>query len=143
MEGRGTVWTPFRIAHSRKKKYLDCVLCYSKRWSGDSVIGILMRSWAGQPRGCVSVYGNGSVLFSSPELPDRPWIPSYLLLNRYRLFFAGKRPELKLITRLRLMSKLTTRASSPLPHMSSFLSQGYLYLYLASMIPRITLLLRF
>lgn len=86
------------------------------------MIGIVMRPWAGQPRGFVSVYGTGSLLLSSPELPDRLWNPSYLLLNRYRLFFVGKRPELKLITHPLLMSRLTTnRTTAPLPHMPSFL----------------------
>lgn len=99
------------------EEVLGLFLYYSKRWSGVSVIGIVMRPWAGQPRGCVSVCGTGSLLFSSPELPGRLWNPSYLLLNMYRLFFVGKRPGMKLITELRLMSRLTTsRTTTPLPH---------------------------
>lgn len=144
MEGRGTVWTPFKIAHSHKKKYLDCFLYYSKKVErglhdrhSDEAMG-----WTTEGL-CVGCR-HWQYTFYCRELPDRLWILSYLLLNRYKLFSVGKRPELKLFTHPGLMSRLTrSRTTAPLPHMSSFLSHGHLYIYLSSMMPRITLLLWF
>jgi len=73
----------------------------------------------------VSIPGGVKTLVSSPKYPYRFWGPPSVLFNGYGVPSSGIQ-ALKFTTHLRLIPMLrTSGVSPPLPHMASWLAQGF------------------
>ena len=94
----------------------------SYKRSGNSIVCIFTRLYAGHPRNRGLISGRGQTFISYSQLPDRLWGPPNLRFNGYGSYSGWR---VKLTAPLHLLLKLRmSGALSPHPYMTSWRAEG-------------------